>query len=101
SRWLVASWSSSRGKGCRGDDDDGGDGVAVVYDDGVVAAVVKNDGGGAWYSGSVRSGEEEYLWCWPENSLENYSGGRKWWPAAGRTWEEGERETKGSVCIFL
>ncbi|GKF54470.1 hypothetical protein Tco_0161380, partial [Tanacetum coccineum] len=30
SRWLVASWSSSRGEGCHGDDDDGGVGVEVA-----------------------------------------------------------------------
>ncbi|GKA06521.1 hypothetical protein Tco_0685745, partial [Tanacetum coccineum] len=67
---------------------------------GVAAGVVcggcgENGGGGAWYSGSVRSGEEEYLWCWPENSPENYSGGgvvavariRRWLPEV-----EGEGE---------
>ncbi|GKA21657.1 hypothetical protein Tco_0701646, partial [Tanacetum coccineum] len=36
---------------------DGDGGVKVV----VGAGCGENGGGGAWYSGSVRSGEEEYL----------------------------------------
>ncbi|GJV17831.1 hypothetical protein Tco_1363154 [Tanacetum coccineum] len=35
----------------------------------------RNASGGAWYSGSVRSGYEEYIWSWPEYPPENFSGG--------------------------
>ncbi|GJU78420.1 hypothetical protein Tco_1275490 [Tanacetum coccineum] len=38
--------------------------------------------GGEWVGGSGRSGEEEHNWSWPEDSPENFSCGRKWWPAA-------------------
>ncbi|GJT98605.1 hypothetical protein Tco_1094123 [Tanacetum coccineum] len=90
SRWLVASWSSSRGEGCHGDDDDGGDGVAVVYDDGVAAAVAAGGGearGGEWVWGSGRSGDGDPFWCWPEKPAGKLfrrrrgGGGRN--PAAG------------------
>ncbi|GJV97608.1 hypothetical protein Tco_1549185 [Tanacetum coccineum] len=38
--------------------------------------------GGEWVGGSGRSGEEEHNWYWPKDSPENFSGGRRWWPAA-------------------
>ncbi|GKC16701.1 hypothetical protein Tco_1013483 [Tanacetum coccineum] len=62
--------------------------------------------GGAWYNGSSRSGEEEHLWCWPENSPENFSGGG--WPekvaAGGVCRMEREREVgedEDDVCVFI
>ncbi|GJT80145.1 ribonuclease H-like domain-containing protein [Tanacetum coccineum] len=50
--------------------------------------------GGEWVGGSGRSGEEEHNWSWPEDSPENFFGGRRWWPAAvgGQILRERESE---------
>ncbi|GKG10063.1 hypothetical protein Tco_0338809, partial [Tanacetum coccineum] len=49
---------------------------------------------GECYRGSSRSVDEEHLWCWPENSLEKFSGGRRRWSSGGRRLPEdmGDRE---------
>ncbi|GJZ34260.1 hypothetical protein Tco_0579696 [Tanacetum coccineum] len=61
--------------------------------------------GGEWVGGSGRSGEEEHNWSWPEDSPKNFSGGRRWWPAAaGRNnsperWR-GWRRKMMFVCVL-
>ncbi|GKB62098.1 hypothetical protein Tco_0918284, partial [Tanacetum coccineum] len=68
-------------------DGDGGDVMVASVGRQLVEGAAR---GGECYRGSSRSVEEEHLWCWPENSPENFAGGGwpekvaagggRWWP---------------------
>ncbi|GJW52453.1 hypothetical protein Tco_0093804 [Tanacetum coccineum] len=98
----TPKYVSQRNGGDGSDDDDegsgdpwwrgcgGGDGACGGVDVAMVVAVGDDGDGawGAWFSGSGRSSGEKQFWTWPENSPENFSGGRNPEVGVGRKrWE--------------